>query len=59
MKVKLTLLLFLLTGCASENYTPNKWYYMGPDYVDCTYDIDLLEICRKMGPYMICECRYV
>ena len=54
MKVKLTLLLFLLTGCASENYKPNSWYYKGPDYVDCTYDKRLLEVCEKAGPYWVC-----
>ena len=59
MKIKILLFGLLVTGCASENYEPNRWHYMGPDHVDCTYDRELIEICRKMGPYMICECRYV
>ena len=53
-----TLLLFLLTGCASENYKPNSWYFKGPDYVNCTHDKRLLEVCEKMGPYWVCECKY-
>ena len=57
--MRIILAALLLVGCTSADYKPNKWHYMGPDHVDCTHDRELIEICRKMGPYMICECRYV
>ena len=48
----------LFTGCATKNYKPNKWYYQGPDHVNCNYDRELMKVCRKIGPYWICECMY-
>ena len=56
--MRILLILLLLVGCTSPNYKPNKWHYKGPDYVDCAYDKRLLEVCEKMGPYWVCECKY-
>ena len=56
--MRILLISLLLVGCTSPNYKPNKWHYKGPDYVDCAHDKRLLEVCEKMGPYWVCECKY-
>ena len=56
--MRILLISLLLVGCTSPNYKPNNWHYKGPDYVDCTYDKRLLEVCEKAGPYWVCECKY-
>ena len=60
MKIKLLVFVcaLLFTGCATKNYEPNKWHYQGPDHVNCNYDRELMKVCRKIGPYWICECMY-
>ena len=56
--MRIILAALLLVGCANTDYTPNKWYYQGPDHVNCNYDRELIKVCKKMGPYWICECMY-
>ena len=56
--MRILLISLLLVGCTNPNYKPNKWHYKGPDYVDCAHDKRLLEVCEKMGPYWVCECKY-
>ena len=58
MRIIIFVSILLTFGCANKNYKPNNWHFKGPDYIDCTYDRKLLEVCEKMGPYWICECKY-
>ena len=58
MRIIIFVSILLTFGCANKDYKPNNWYFKGPDYVDCTHDKRLLEVCEKAGPYWVCECKY-